>query len=167
MKKKFSRQINETASDIYFNSDQPLNSRITSIHWNMIPWSIALTIDVPENESEESPHYFLYVIFEHVSTYSFPLISVNTLSGLFVDFFYSEIIDNQFSRYSFNVLRNNVGNYLSNTHARFEIIAINTRCFKSRHSIVPSSKSWLSFQEIQHLSSEQSFLKCYMQMEEM
>ena len=41
----------------YFDSNEPLNGRIVSIHWDMIPWGIVFTLEIPEAESENARHY--------------------------------------------------------------------------------------------------------------
>jgi hypothetical protein len=148
-------------TDIFDQDDQnymPLNAVITSIHWGLIRYGLVLTLDVPETESPNSHHYRLFIVFENIVKYELPLCSVDTLPGLFVDFFESEPETNGKTIYSFVIMTDVTKGNLE-MRKTMQVFATNARCFRTVRSVVPASDRWLSYRETMELLSDKEFIE--------
>ncbi|MDR2116072.1 MAG: hypothetical protein LBP87_06805 [Planctomycetaceae bacterium] len=143
-------------TDFFDQDDMPLNAVITSIHWGLIPYGLVLALDVPETESPNSPHYRLFIMFENIIKYELPLCGVDTLPGLFVDFFESELETNGKTIYSFVIMTNVINGNFSEMLKTMQVYATNARCFRTTRSVVPAER-WLSYRETMELLSDEEF----------
>lgn len=154
-------KIREVSIENYLNTIEPLNGRITAIYWGMIPWGIVLSLDIPENESIDAFHRRVFFVFENISNYHIPLVLVDTVAGLFVDYFLITDTTKNGITCQFSVLRNRITSNTGEHSTSIKISACNIRCFQSESQSIPNDNSWLSFQELQILASESDLYACY------
>jgi hypothetical protein len=168
---KFESIIEIPMTNIFNREYDPLNGVITSINWGLVPLGIVLMLQAPEDESENSPHYCCFIVFDNVIDYELPLCKVNTSTGgLLVDFFFSydlgiqtyERANQTYSyplySFEFHILRSDTisSDCPHNMHRTMKISATcNPRCFRTVRSTMPlKENAWLPYSELMSLFSD-------------
>ncbi len=79
-----------------------VDARVVAIRWDLIPWCLALDLDVPESEIDGAPMSRAWVVFQDVSELYWPLLNARLPNGCGLT---SEIaiskLANDFYAYSF------------------------------------------------------------------